>query len=395
MVPDNHSNSVDPPPSARLVTQNLIFSAASAEQRKKVDLSQIRDLASLIDIFCLYDEIHVLGREVNTHDEFQAWSLYKTFQSTGVMHTDYVPDEVITPLVQRAINHMQALTDDSDDGGVLPGLKSVPPEEIARLLQSMNDNPEKLHEGREWIHALSGQEWLSAAQLVPDDTSRINCATYFTRTFLYAAYAQQNNLPLTSEVARMPLLEKIVDSEKALADKLLKELKAAGQDTPARRFPELRKSLSPLAAVVFERAARKPSNLPDEMEHLRDELAPLRKRLRKAEYEILQGDYDRVEVAAQHWEEVFDELRRTFGGDPNVISFDGLIDFSKASADVVDNPTSKKSWISAIIGMPVSVVRRLLMRRPLLEIHRFRKELGGDGRLMAAVQKLFPDFGQA
>lgn len=83
MVSDSQSTSADPPPTARLVIQNLIFSAASAERRKQADWKQIRDLASLIDIFCLYDEIHVLGREVNAHDEFRAWSLIRVVSIRG------------------------------------------------------------------------------------------------------------------------------------------------------------------------------------------------------------------------------------------------------------------------------------------------------------------------
>lgn len=316
------------------------------------------------------------------------------------MHADYVTDDEMKRLVRLAIKHMQALTGGPDDGGVLPALKTVPPEEIARLLQDVNDNPEKLHAGRDWFDALSGQEWLSAArwsegELVPDDPSRIHPATYVTRTFLYMAYAQLKDLPLMTEVARMPLVQKGTDSEKALAERLRKELEAAGHAAPARRFPELRRSLSPLAAIVFERAARNPSNLPNQMARLRDELAPLRKRLREAEYEIRYGDLDSADITAKRWEKVFTEMRRTYGGDPKVVSFDGLMDFGVAGADVVDNPASATSWIGAIVGMPVSIMRRLLARRPLLEIHRLRKELRGDGRLKDVVQQLFPHVGSA
>jgi hypothetical protein len=51
------------PKGRRLITQNLLVSAASHELHGKASWQSIHDLSILIETFCLYDEIVVLGRQ--------------------------------------------------------------------------------------------------------------------------------------------------------------------------------------------------------------------------------------------------------------------------------------------------------------------------------------------
>jgi hypothetical protein len=49
---------------SRLVTQNLLVSAAFAERHNKPDWDSVRNLSMLIDLYCLSDEVVVLGRAI-------------------------------------------------------------------------------------------------------------------------------------------------------------------------------------------------------------------------------------------------------------------------------------------------------------------------------------------
>jgi hypothetical protein len=48
---------------SKLTTQNLLTSDALYETPNRLDLSSIQDLCTLIDLFCLYDSIQVLGED--------------------------------------------------------------------------------------------------------------------------------------------------------------------------------------------------------------------------------------------------------------------------------------------------------------------------------------------
>src|SRR5947209_5147976 len=50
-------------PGQRLITQNLLASAALFESQERVNWATIEDLSALIDLFCLYDRAIVIGHK--------------------------------------------------------------------------------------------------------------------------------------------------------------------------------------------------------------------------------------------------------------------------------------------------------------------------------------------
>ena len=49
----------------RLTTQNFLISSSFYERDEKLGWDSINDLSTLIDLFCLYDDVAVLGRQTN------------------------------------------------------------------------------------------------------------------------------------------------------------------------------------------------------------------------------------------------------------------------------------------------------------------------------------------
>ena len=47
----------------RLITQNMLAAAAQIESGKHISWSDIRDFVALADLFCLYDQVEIIGRQ--------------------------------------------------------------------------------------------------------------------------------------------------------------------------------------------------------------------------------------------------------------------------------------------------------------------------------------------
>src|SRR5437868_9118921 len=92
------------------------------------------------------------------------------------------------------------------------------------------------------------------------------------------------------------------------------------------------RDITPLAAIVFDRASPHRSNIPAEMVRLRDELAPFRKRLRDAEEDLLWGTRDNEIAAFRKWKAVFEEIEREFGKGDHLVSVSGVLGFAEGVA---------------------------------------------------------------
>jgi hypothetical protein len=147
--------------------------------------------------------------------------------------------------------------------------------------------------------------------------------------------------------------------------------------------------VSPLAAVVFERAKPDKKRIAAEMDLLRAELAPLRRRLRGAEDKIFSGKGTEVTDAVNDWDLVVDELGRRFGREPHLISLDGILRFGRDAAEVADSVSKPKAWMAALLGLPFDVLRRIVARRPAIELHTLQREIPGSGRLKRVLLELF------
>jgi hypothetical protein len=65
-MPEDEEYRPEQSPGVRLVTQNLLTSAAQYEWRERLTREFLDDLSTLICIFCMYDKIKVLGRDIKS-----------------------------------------------------------------------------------------------------------------------------------------------------------------------------------------------------------------------------------------------------------------------------------------------------------------------------------------
>lgn len=69
-------------PGQRLITQNLLASAALFESQERVNWATIEDLPALIDLFCLYDRAIAIGHNYykpQSVPQFGLFDLLKDF----------------------------------------------------------------------------------------------------------------------------------------------------------------------------------------------------------------------------------------------------------------------------------------------------------------------------
>jgi hypothetical protein len=91
----------------RLITQNLLTSAAFAVREKRPDWLSIQDLSLFIELYCLYDNSVVIGRDANY--AIYNWDdpLFDLLRRTNFVSTDTPEsDQPITSQQNRTNNHM-------------------------------------------------------------------------------------------------------------------------------------------------------------------------------------------------------------------------------------------------------------------------------------------------
>jgi hypothetical protein len=154
----------------------------------------------------------------------------------------------------------------------------------------------------------------------------------------------------------------------------------------------LRQTITPFAAIVFERAYPSKKNIIREMAKLREELAPFRIRMRKYEKKAFWSDWDENNEAENKWQEVLNEIEKSFGKEPKLITFKRGLGFGEALGELVQEPHKIGSWTKLLLGQPLEVTQRMLLRAPVIEIHQLRKNLPGPPQLWKTASRLFGDI---
>lgn len=93
--------------------------------------------------------------------------------------------------------------------------------------------------------------------------------------------------------------------------------------------------------------------------------------------------------AANRWGMVNDELAKSFGKDPHLVSLESVLRFGGNIGDLADEPTKSKTWMAVLLGLPFDILKRVILRRPAIELHRLKRDLPGTGRLKAALVNMF------
>jgi hypothetical protein len=370
--------------SKRLVTQNLLVSAASHELQGRTTWDAIRDLSVFIEAFCLYDEIVVLGR--------QAYSMLDN-RSDIIDAADQIirveQPSLDSRLVGTACGHLSAFLDEE--------LES---DRYERLFQSLFDahsvelafdiRPDGLKDFQ------SGEEWLRTVPNASDILEALSKeqeyhrgTTFLIRTFLYLAYADIHHLPFICDRTRAVVVEPMVQSERRLRKMLLEKLEGEFQKNCFSADISIRRNITPLASIVFDRAYPNPGNIAKEMVELRYDLAPLRERLGKIEALVAEGSRaDELDVWRK-WNRVFQEIENVYGAGEGLLSLEGTLAFAESAAELAEKPTSLKA-ASKILALPLNVLRRMVARFRMVEI--YSMEFPSSERLQKTANGLFGDI---
>ena len=383
---------------SRLITKNLLSSAAHIERSRHPSWSSIQDLSALIDIFCLYDTAVVLstdGKTFRTILERRDSQLIDLFRSTNFVAVGEgeksldpkvrltAAKHLVTFLGGRDAERFGSLVNDIRYGDAY-GL------EDHRGRHFQPDTPEQLISGKEWIVKKLKRRELREAMLTergfPEE------ATFFLRTFLYLGYADAMRVTFTPDIARSSVARAILRVEEEFRVKAINRIRQQWEDYPDSSDAELQRRVSPLAAVVFDRAYPDKTRIVPEIHQLRLQLEPFRERIRKTERQILYGTRDNAVKARLKWDQVFEEISKSFGKEPQLITIRRAIDFSRPVAGISAQPSNYKSWVDALLGLPFEVLSRVLDRGPAIELHRLRKKLPATGALRNALHGLFGDL---
>jgi hypothetical protein len=374
-------------PGSRLITQNLVYSAAYALESSEPDWSSIQDLAVLIDLFCMYDTAVALGRHVH-HGGARPPALSDLLLKSDFLQIYDLPNEsVLKQVTGAARNHLGTYLGNRNVGEEFDKLlqSSLSNYSAFYTLASVPDRGEEIETGSAWLKT-APQSRDILIQLL-QETGLQRAANFVIRTFLYLGYHEVSGLVFVPDAVRIPLVGNVVASEKEVRDKILAALAPRSMSSPEMTQLSVNR-ISPLASIVFERASQR-SQIIQQMVNLRDELAPMRKRIRGAEEKIFYGKGVEVNDGVKEWKLVADEVHKSFGDEPHLISLRSILSLGRAIGEVTDEPGKAKNWMGFLLGMPFEMISRVLSRRPAVELHRLRDEVPGSNRLLVSVERLF------
>jgi hypothetical protein len=258
----------------------------------------------------------------------------------------------------------------------------------ARESVAMMNSRVRLHGST--VLASPAPENVAAALSKHSDT--IGLRPFVIRTFMYLSYAELAKLPFAPDSTRSNLVDAALRREGDLASELRSRLAQQWQHFPAQGDVDLRRRVSPFAAVVLERCKGSRKAIPWEILTLRDELRSVRESLGELEHAILFGIRQKAVKAEAKWNGVLKEVGRSYGPSPDLVNLASGLALAQSAADVLDKPTSVSAWAGAIAALPVTAAARYFRRRPVAQLYKLRSELPASGRLSAVVNAMFPEI---
>jgi hypothetical protein len=371
----------------RLITQNMLTSARYFEHQATLDWASIQDLSTFIDMFCLYDKAVVLGRMGHDVNNIPSdfFGLLRDMQFITIQSPS---DEIAEAVTNSAVNHLATFLKEEDTERFQEVVRvAYNPNEACYALTSRPDRSEELQIGKEWL--LTTPDSASLLAQLEQETYASRGTTFLVRTFLYLAYADVSKITLTPDAIRNPVLEAVLSKEDSYRTEILSKFKGQWENYPTRGEVELRRKVSPFAAIVFKRADSR-ADIPEEMAKLRYETEALRKALHKIEDQALWWETrDEAIKAERKWHEILKEIEVDFGSDPRFITIKRGLNFAGEVAGTAEKPYSPKSWIGLISGTAFDLVKRFVARGPAIEIHALRSQLQAPDALRADIDRLF------
>jgi hypothetical protein len=378
----------DPFDAAPLTTWNMFFSASWFERGEATHWNSVEDFASLVDLLCFNERIRVLGVPERAPFEKHESALFKYLRSSEVVEVMDIPKVDTARAAESAKKHVVLFvgpTNLETLGTWINEAFDVNTFRNEQVRPTMNLTVRtKTPRALETVSA-------SAIAAALADSSNWNVRTYVSRTFMYYASAEVLQSRFVPDAARRQLLGKIAQREERWIDQAAGTIRKQWREYP-KVGAVLRRRLSPLAAAVIERAGGRPERIVPALFTLREELRPLRSRVQRLESEAVTGMRSRAIAIERGWTQTIRELERSYGPSPGLVSFHTGLGLAEDTAAVGDNPTDWKQWLSLLAGAPVGVVRRVLARRPVVELIRLRRELRASKAIARGLKELFPDL---
>jgi hypothetical protein len=194
----------------RLITQNLLFSAALFEHDDHLDWSALRDLSIFIDLFCLYDEATIIGR-ASDPSAYRGYSdFFGLLDDTRFVKVDRVDSEAARKVTQSARKHLLTFLRDEHGEQFDQLLEfALHPSAADYALSYRPDGREDVHLGDEWLRTTPSRRDVLEQLKAEADSDITRGTTFLVRTFLYYAYADTNAIAFTPDSARTPVLKSI------------------------------------------------------------------------------------------------------------------------------------------------------------------------------------------
>lgn len=373
---------LQPIPHERLTTQNLLISAAFYERRRGVTKQTLDDLSLLVDLYCLYDGIVVLGRgPTSTVDS----ELIDTLAANGLIRTELVDLAIAETVGQLATARLGAYL-------VAEGAR-IDTAAAKRALGSFASAANAQHgltyipdTARDMDVGLEGVK--GSAQLALMEPRSY---AFARRSFLYVAYAEHTGRIFVPDSARTSLITSMLREDGLFRERLIKGLKAGWQSQEAADQNGLIRLMAPLAAIVLDRASDT-KRIGPEIVALREELTPVRRLLRESEQAMHFMTAAETNKEMKKWKAAGKSLTAAFRKADLLIEFEGLLTPVAAFAKAATKWTDFESWAEAFSTLTLAELRQAIARRPVVQLGKLAKRAPGPRRLLDAAIQVFGEL---
>jgi len=356
----------EPKPNQRLITINLLVSAADFESNEAMDLVALENLCHTIDVFCLYDQAVVLRRGDAIRPDRES-DLFDALEDAKFLSFIQSSPQQVNAICRVASTHLA------------PALGISDPDTYIKLFQSAWGAEDYFIDMKSDSTPRTEEDWKTQLRQERDILSRTNA--FIARTFLYLACASQLGYVLTPDVQRHPILAHAADQEEFFRGRILQVLRQKYKDFfDGYGDPKLRGKVSPCAAIVFQEAKGKKSSIPWEMTRLRGKLTSTRDSLRTLEQEISSNQDDPYKQlqAFDKWNKMVDDLARNYlkpsfrnlSTERKILSILNLS--STPMKDLVGlaaQPHDPTKWAQTISDLPLDKLVLSLKLRPLIDLY--------------------------
>ena len=263
-----------------LMTWNAFFSASAYERNEPGGWAAVEDLVSVVDALCFQEEISVLGdprhRPFAAHDS----SFFDAIRRSKVLTVDSLNDSLRARAAELARKHavlffgprnLRRLESWISEAFTLNEFRSA----VSRPTMNLDVRTRTPNEIR-----LLTVSALANRVAAPHDW---NARTFTSRTFMYYACAEMLQREFLPDAARKGIIQSVTKEERRWSVRVGNAATAAW-----REFPEtgrmFRQRLSPFTAELLERCDGDAHRLAPELLALREELRPVREKLRSLEF---------------------------------------------------------------------------------------------------------------